>query len=113
MYQKLKQTHIDLFLEDCSKVRVCTEAIVAAYAGATATKELLLKEGNPLTKGLSSFSIEFSICQEDAIASTNLLGLSTTFETMEAFHPARVTDILLKEQSENKDNPYWPFFDED
>ncbi len=96
---------------DGSCKTVPTESISSAYAGSSAAKQGLLMERNPLTKDGSSFSTLYSKYVEQSIHAVNQLGLSTTFETMESFHPASSIDYLLKEQSENSNNPFWPFFE--
>lgn len=113
MYPKLKEQFIKIFLKNGSVLNVTTKALVAAYAGSTTTKELLLIERNPLTKGSYSFEEKYNTNLTRSIQSVNQLGLSTTFDTIEAFHPARGIDILLQEQQDNAKNKYWPFFNED
>jgi len=48
-----------------------------------------------------------------AIRSTNMLGSSTTLETIDALRPSQGIEYQLQEQEENKDNPTYPFFEED
>lgn len=113
MFPTLKNSHIDIYFEDESKITVSTESVSAAYAGSSAAKNCLLMEGNPITKGHFSFEKEYIKYTPSAIITTNELGLSTTFETIAAMHPESGLDILIKEQLEHADNPFWPFFDED
>ena len=103
-------------------VLVCTEEktylvprdkIAAAYAGAVAAKECLIKELSAFMSE-SSFEEEYNKAMQECIACANKVGLSTTLDLLgDHFNPAISRNYFLNDLIEHKDNPYYPFFDDD
>jgi hypothetical protein len=113
MLTKLKNKTITIFMNDGKGMKVPAKSIAYALAASMATKNIQLMENSFLFKGPFDFKKELGNHLDAAIGTVNELGLSTTFDTIEAMHPGKYLDIMLKEQSEHKDNPYYPFFEED
>jgi hypothetical protein len=92
---------------------IAREKIAASYAGAWAAKECLSKELSAFfSKDSIDFQNEYKKVYPNCVVAANDVGLSATVETLEYFNPCTVTRFL-EEQLENKDNPFYPFFEED
>lgn len=76
-------------------------------------KQSMLFENNPLFRNSAEYFAEGTARNlPDAIRATNMLGSSTTLETITALRPSVGIEYQLQEQEENKDNPCYPFFEE-
>lgn len=114
MYPKLNPDPVFLFL--CSgerMIRVDRKHVAGAYAGAWAAKECVLKRNNPLFPYKPTFEEEYQNVYPACIEASNKVGMSATPETIEHFNPSKGTTLLLKEQAEHSDNPFYPFFEEE
>lgn len=89
------------------------EKIAAAYAGACAAKEGILSE---MSGGLLpdiSFKEHYIKALPGCINAANQVGLSATVETLDYFNPGKILNHLIADKLEHKDNPFYPFFEED
>jgi len=112
MYPKLKPEPVSLQIN--GKVyKIPRNCIVAAYAGALAAKEEKLWGSNPLTANHLTFKVIYQASIPECIQAANMLGLSAVPETLDYWNPCKSADVLLREQQEHSDNPFYPFFEKD
>jgi hypothetical protein len=86
--------------------------IASAYAGAYAAKECLIHEMHALL-GEASFKDEYNRAMPACIIAANSLGSFAVAETIEHFNPAQSLNIFINDLIRHKDNPCYPFFEED
>lgn len=86
--------------------------LASAYAGAYAAKECLIHEMQALL-GETSFKEEYDKAMPICITAANSLGTFAVAETIEHFNPAQSLNFFIKDLLQHKDNPCYPFFEED
>lgn len=115
MYPKLDPRPVQLFL--CSgkaSIKISREKIAAAYAGACAAKERILRENTPLFPLEIPFKELYNDVMPTCIEAANNVGLSAVPETLEYWNPGKHINEMLRERiEEHFDNPWYPFFEDD
>jgi hypothetical protein len=86
--------------------------IAASYAGAYAAKECLIHDMHALL-GDTSFKEEYEKAMPGCISAANSLGTFAVADTIEHFNPAQSLNYFIRDLIQHKDNPCYPFFEED
>lgn len=93
-------------------LKIPRKQIAAAYAGAWATKEGVVRESSPLFPLAMSFKELYDEVMPACIEAANKVGLSAVPETLEHWNPGKRMNALLRERLEHHNNPWYPFFEE-
>jgi hypothetical protein len=102
-----------LYMQNGTVLRVPRDKIAAAFAGAKAAKEQISMDLNLLTRGDFTFQYLYKESMPACIVAANRVGLSATVETLDYCNPSAGINNFLRDQIAHKDNPYYPFFEDE
>jgi hypothetical protein len=113
VYPKLLPDPVDVDING-RILRIPRDKIASAFAGAVAARELMLKEMSGFSDTFTStFKEEYQEAMPACITAANQVGLSATSETLDYWNPAVPLGRFVREKLEHKDNPFYPFLEED
>lgn len=112
MYPKLNNERVSVDFNQ-RVYQIPREKIAAAFAGAMAAKECMLWELNAALLGRTTFKEQWDKAYPACIIVANKVGLSATVDTLDFWNPSRALSSLIKDRLKHKDNPFYPFFEED